>query len=112
MTNTTHRSTPNTTHIYGLYEPDGQGFTFHRSQEERDACAEQSIRTYLDEDGWSDAVVGIFAFTVTHQVTATDVIVQQGELDENGCDENDEYWTCEHDYKCNYQLKPLPTEES
>lgn len=103
-----HHSTPSATHLYGLHDPNGEGFTFHKSQEDRDAYAREVIEEYLIEGEWSDEVTGIFAFAVTHRATATDVVEKKGELDEDGYDENGEYWPDnDADCKCNYALKPI-----
>ena len=108
---TSHRSAPNATHLYGLYDPDGEGCTFHKSQEDRDAYAKKVIGEYLSEGEWSEEVTGVFAFVVTHRATAVDIIEREGELDDDGYDENDQYWP-DHDIdcKCNYQLKLFPVE--
>ena len=108
---TTHRSAPSATHLYGLYDPNGEGVTFHESQESRDAYAKEVIEGYLDDDLWSDEVTEIYAFDVTHRATAVDVVERKGELDEDGYDENDEYWSDNDvECKCGYQLKPFPAE--
>jgi hypothetical protein len=107
---TNHRLTPSSTHIHGLYGSD-EGFTFYETEEDRDNAAKETIQGYLDEDGWSEGVTSIFAFTVTHRATAVDVRELVGELDEDGCDEEGEYWESdEFDYKCNYELQPIKNE--
>lgn len=69
------------------------------------------IESYLDDGVWSDDVTSIFAFEVTHQATQVDTIERKGELDEDGYDENDEYWPDDDvDCKCNYELKPFSAE--
>ena len=108
------RHTPSATHLYGLYDPEGDGFTFYKTAEERDKAAEETIKTYLDEGTWFEEVTGVFAFTVTHRATEIDVVRPVGEIDpEDGCDEAGEYWPdtdCE--YKCNYALQMFPEIES
>ena len=106
---TTHRSTPSTTHLYGLYDPDGEGVTFHKSQEDRDAYAKKLIEEYLTEGEWNEEVTQVFAFVVTDRATAVNIIERKGELDDDGYDENDEYWQSHDvDYKCDYELRPFP----
>ena len=36
-----------------------------------------------------------------------DVKRPEGELDEEGCDENGDYWKAGVDFSCNYTLRPL-----
>jgi hypothetical protein len=43
------RYTPSSTHLYGLYDPDGDGITFYKSAAERDEAAEETIRSYLSD---------------------------------------------------------------
>lgn len=108
MTNQSVRHTPSKDHLYGLYDPEGEGYTFHKTAKERDEYAEQTIKTYLDDGLWFDEVTNIFAFEATHQATQVDTIERKGELDEDGCDENDEHWPDNDiDYKCNYALEPI-----
>lgn len=107
------RQTPNSTHLYGLYDPNGNGFDFFPSAEERNSAAEETIKTYLDDDGWNPEVTNVYAFVVTHRATAVDVLYPTGKIDEEtSCDEVGEYFQnpdCE--YKCNYELQPFPVIE-
>jgi hypothetical protein len=107
------RYTPSSTHLYGLYDPDGDGITFYKSAAERDEAAEETIRSYLSDGEWCDDVTNVFAFVVTHSATEVDVVQPVGEIDEDGCDEAGEDWSNTNcDYKCNYALKPFPTTEA
>ena len=107
------RYTPSSTHLYGLYDPDGDGITFYKSAAERDEAAEETIRSYLSDGEWCDDVTNVFAFVVTHSATEVDVVQPVGEIDEDGCDEAGEDWSNTNcDYKCNYALKPFPTPEA
>jgi hypothetical protein len=107
------RYTPSSTHLYGLYDPDGDGITFYKSAAERDEAAEETIRSYLSDGEWCDDVTNVFAFVVTHRATEVDVVRPVGEIDEDGCDEAGEDWSNTNcDYKCNYALKPFPTPEA
>jgi hypothetical protein len=107
------RYTPSSTHLYGLYDPDGDGITFYKSAAERDEAAEETIRSYLSDGEWCDDVTNVFAFVVTHSATEVDVVRPVGEIDEDGCDEAGEDWSNTNcDYKCNYALKPFPTPEA
>jgi hypothetical protein len=54
------RYTPSSTHLYGLYDPDGDGITFYKSAAERDEAAEETIQNYLSDGEWCDDVTGMF----------------------------------------------------
>jgi hypothetical protein len=106
-----YKQSPSNEYRFFLYCPNN-GFTFWKTEEERDKAAEDAIDSHLDsiDDGWSDEVTGVVAGVVTHQAAETDVKNRVGELDEDGCDEVGEYWQ-NHDFthKCNYALRPFPT---
>jgi hypothetical protein len=107
------RHTPSSTHIYGLYDPEGSVFTFYKSAAERDEAAEETIQNYLSDGEWCDDVTSICSFMVTHRATQIDVVSPVGKIDEDGCDEVGEYWPgTDCDCKCNYALKPFPTPEA
>jgi hypothetical protein len=103
------RRTPNGTNPFGLYDPNGNGFEFFPSAEERDKAAEETIQAYLDDDWWDLEVTNVYAFVVTHRATLVDVLYPAGKIDEETfCDEAGEYWPnpdCR--YKCNYDLQPF-----
>ena len=106
---TTHQSTPSATHVYGLCDPHGEGVTFHKSREDRDACAKEVLKGYLSEGEWNEEVTQVFAFVVTDRATAVNIIERKGELDDDGYDEEGNYWqSAEFDYTCNYELQEFP----
>ena len=100
------KDTPDKDHTYGLYDPINSGYTFYATKEERDNAAEEAIEAYLD-DTWWEEVEGVFAFTVTAKATQVNVKHPEGELDDEGYDENGDYWESDVDFSCNYALKPL-----
>lgn len=102
------KNTPDRDHVYGLYDPEGNGYTFYATEKERDNAAEGAIGAYLD-DTWFDEVEGVFAFTVTAKATQVDVKHPEGELDDEGYDENGDWWESSVDFSCNYAMKPLAT---
>lgn len=105
------KSYPAPGYTYFFYHPEGDGLTFYRTAEERDAAAADRIRDYLD-DTWSDEVMGVFAGTVTHVAAEVDRADRPADLDAEGCDGEGEYWPDDCDYKCNYALRPAsPAEE-
>ena len=106
------RNTPSRTHLYGLYDPEGDGITFYKSAAERDEAAEKAIQGYEAFGIWYQGVTGIFAFMVTHCATCINVARPVGETryEKEGRYEAGEYWpNTDCDCKCNYALKPFPT---
>lgn len=107
MTNTSRPYSPSPEYRYFLYDPN-DGHTFYRTPEERDIAAKSLIEDYLVDGEWSEQVVDIYAGEATHSVSEVERIDKVGELDEDGYDENGEYWVDDDvDYKCNYDLRPL-----
>ena len=109
------RYTPSSTHLYGLYDPDGDGITFYKSAAERDEAAKETIQEYEAFGIWYQGVTGIFAFMVTHCATCINVARPVGETryEKEGRYEAGEYWpNTDCDCKCNYALKPFPTPEA
>src|SRR5690606_22964357 len=50
----------------------------------------------------------VFVGTVTGVATATNVQRPAGELDEEGMDENGEWWEEETSFRCDFEIQPLP----
>jgi hypothetical protein len=100
------KTTPDKGHIYGLYDPEGSSHAFYATEKERDDAAEEAIKVYCDGTWW-DEVESVFAFTVTAKATQVDAKHPEGELDDEGFDENGDYWEFDIDFSCNYALKPL-----
>jgi hypothetical protein len=98
---------PSAEYRYFLYDP-YDGHAFYRTPEERDAAAESLIKEYLSDDLWNEGVVDIYAGEVTHQVNEVERLERVGQLDDDGYDENGEYWG-DSDIECkyNYALQPL-----
>ena len=101
------KRSPDAEHTFWIYAPEGDGMTFWKTEQERDDYAEREIKSYLDDGAWNEEVEWVYAGVVTHRVTAVDIIRRVGELDDEGYDENDEYWEAEAEIKCNYALRPI-----
>jgi hypothetical protein len=109
MTERNCRHAPCTRYKFLLYCPN-DGFTFWETEEERNKAGEDLIQEYLVDGEWSEEVTDIFTGTVTHTAGEVDRKERVGELDDDGYDEAGEYWSSsEYDYKCNYELRLLPT---
>lgn len=92
---------------YFVYDPDGDGFIYYATEEERDDAAKAVIEVYL-QDKWDEQVTNIVAGKLTHTAKQTDVQHKPpaDELDEDGIDGEGESWDG-IDYRCNYELLPL-----
>ena len=95
---------PSAEHRYFIYDPDGEGFIYYRSAEDRDADSQNIIRAYLD-DGWDEAVENVVAGEISHTCEKVNVRHRppEDEIDGEGCDGEGTYWG-EFDYMCNYEL--------
>lgn len=94
---------------YFVYDPDGDGFMYYATEEERDKEAAAIINGYFDHsDGWCRDVGNVVAGELTHSAQECDIKWRptDEELDEDGCDEDGDYWD-DYDYKCNYKLTRL-----
>jgi len=93
---------------YFIHDPEGDGFTYYATEEERDEAAKDIIQEYLD-DGWNEEVESVTAGKITHQATQVNVVKRphDDELDEDGFDKDGQYWDSEYDYTCGYELRPL-----
>jgi hypothetical protein len=101
------RSTPNKDYVFGLYDPDGEGLSFYKTESHRDDSAKEIIKGYLDNNEWTGEVEGVFAFVVTHQARQANIIYPAGELDEDGYDGEGNYFQEADSYNCDYELKPI-----
>lgn len=93
--------------LYFVYDPDGDGFLYYATEEERDDAAKAVIDSYL-EDGWDGQVRNIVAGKLTHTAQQTNLEHRptDDELDEDGCDEEGVHWD-DFDHRCNYELLPI-----
>jgi len=92
---------------YFFYDPEGDGFMYYATEEERDKAADNAIHEYLD-DGWSEDVTNIVAGKLTHITRQCNVVSRPSDddLDEDGCDEDGFYWS-DFPCTCDYELQPL-----
>ncbi len=69
-----HRSSAE--YRFFLFDPEGDGIIFFRTEEERDAYAKVSIKEYCPHcgEGWSEDVESVCSGVFTHIITKTDVI--------------------------------------
>ena len=93
---------------YFLYDPEGDGFELFATEKERDVAATKAIDACCDE-GWSECVDQICVGVVTHAATKVNERKRppEEELDEDGCDDNGDYWDQDFSHICDYKLLPL-----
>jgi len=93
---------------YFVHDPEGDGFTFFATEQERDEYAKECIEGYLD-DGWSEEVVFVIGGKVTHQAKQCDLVERppEDEIDGDGNDLEGRYWDSDWTEMCNYRLLPL-----
>ena len=100
--------TPSQEFRFFFYDPEGDGFTYYRSAEDRDAAAPDSIQEYC-QDGWDESVTQIVAGELTHTCQQTNVVPRPpaDEIDEDGLDQQGRFWQESWDHYCDYDLQPL-----
>jgi len=78
---------PSAEYRYWLYDPEGDGMVYFRTQTERDKQAARAIDAYLD-DGWADEVELVAAGELTHfaQVLDKQMRPADEDLDEDWYD--------------------------
>ena len=92
---------------YYLNDPEN-GIWFYSNEEQRDKEAVEAIHGYKDPvDGWNEDVADISVGVVTGSAVQIDVVHPIVPIDEDGCDENSEYWGDGFEYKCGYAIKPV-----
>lgn len=102
---------PDPNHRFFLYSPEGEGFMFFATAEERDAAAKAEIHTYVDTDnGWFEEVLNVFAGTLTHTVKEKVTATKPADFDQMDEDQQDEFWPHgdEFDEIVDYILEALP----
>jgi hypothetical protein len=87
-------------------DPDGDGFVYFKSEQERDDAVNEAIADYL-QDGWNEEVENVTIGKITGVAAKVDVTIRSTDLDEDNCDEDGVYWDSDHDYTCNYEIKPV-----
>ena len=117
MTEKNYTYWPDADHRFFLYDPEGDGFMYFKTAEERDEASDGVIQQYID-DGWSEEVEQVIAGEITHHAVMRDVEIsplREGySCDEDYEDAIEEFGGCgDWDYKCNYKLAPIsdPGEE-
>ncbi len=102
------RYCPSSDYRFWLYDPEGDGMVYFRSQEARDLAGQQAIEKYLG-DGWDSEVERVAAGVLTHFAQVLDKTMRPASEDigEDGCDANGVSWPDEMDWRGNYTLASL-----
>lgn len=95
-----------------VYDPEGDGFTYYATEQERDEAAEMVIQGYLDE-GWSEEVTSVVAGILTHKSTQTNLQERPDDdkINEDNEDEDGTYWG-DWTHICNYELLPIAPDKT
>jgi hypothetical protein len=89
-----------------MHDP-ANGFEEFETEEERDEAAKVAIAFYL-EDGWDTDVEYITTGVITHIASQVDIKQRPEFTDEDGYDEDGEYWDHHWEFRCNYKMLPIP----
>ena len=95
-----------------ILDPEGDGLTYFETAAERDTAAAELIKNYLDADGWGEGVEYLVAGTITHRATETNRQDRPADLDEDGIDGEGVWWGPDVEYRCGYQMLPVPSVEA
>lgn len=95
------------TNKFFLYDPAGDGFQTFPTAKQRDAAAKAAIEDSLDDDGWMEDVFSIVVGEITGAAMKTDIEIRPSELDENGEDEEGNYWDTDVQEKHNVEILPI-----
>lgn len=95
-----------TTLPYFYYDPNYNEYHYFATKEERDKDVYDLISDYTEI--YDDSLLtDIFAGEITHCVKMFNKTIRPTNLDEEGYDDNGEYWDNECSYKCDIELVPI-----
>lgn len=97
-------------HKFFLSNPSGDGFETFATIEERDAAAQKAIDDWLIDGTWHEDVFSITVGEVTGEAVKANIVQRPVELDENGEDEDGNYWDVDMDEKHDVEIHPIATD--
>ena len=97
-------------HKFFLSNPSGDGFETFATIEERDAAAQKAIDDWLIDGTWHEDVFSITVGEVTGEAVKANIVQRPVELDENGEDEDGNYWDVDMDEKHDVEIRPIATD--
>lgn len=92
---------------YFLYDPAGDGFQTFPTVELRDAAAKTAIENSLVDGCWLEEVFEIVVGEITGIATKTNVTKRPATLDDNGEDNEGDYWDSDMDEKHDVEIPPI-----
>lgn len=92
---------------YFLYDSAGDGFQTFPTAELRDAAAKAAIDGCLVDGGWLEDVFNITVGEITGTAVKTNIQQRPTHLDENGEDEEGNYWDADTEEKHDVEIRPL-----
>ncbi|MEI7673423.1 MAG: hypothetical protein ACOYOS_21870 [Syntrophales bacterium] len=105
-TNCVHKHNPSAEYRFFLFDPEGDGTIFFRSESDRDTRAKEAIDEYKsDGEGWAEDVKFVCTGAVTHVMTKVNITKRPPpeEIDEDGHDDEGNWWG-DWEEMCNYEL--------
>lgn len=98
-------------HKFFLSNPSGDGFETFAAIEERDAAAQKAINDWLIDGTWHEDVFSItVGEVVTGEAVKANIVQRPAELDEEGEDEDGNYWDVDMDEKHDVEIRPIATD--
>ena len=94
--------------IYFTYDPENNEFETFATLAEQEKSSKEIIASYLENnDEWPEEVTGILSGIITQKATKCDVLNRPEKLDNEGYDEDGQYWSEGIDYICNYEMRRI-----
>lgn len=101
-----YRNHPSAEFRFFYFDPQGDGFLYFRTTEDRDGWANDAINDYCEET-WDDEVTNVLAGELTHTTEMLWRKERPDNLDEDGIDDDGQCWSSDFDYMCAFGLVPL-----
>lgn len=88
-----------------LYDPAGDGFKTFPTADLRDDAAKRAIDDCLVDGYWIEDVFSVVVGEITGRAVKVNIEKRPSELDENGEDEEGNYWDADMDEKHDVEIK-------
>lgn len=99
---------PDEDYRFFVFDTEERERVFFNNVKARDAYAKECVGRYLEDGEWQEEMaLGVLVGEITHLVKQTNVRVEtpEGDLDEDGADDNGVYWESGETERlyCNYE---------